>query len=125
MRRWRGERGQSSVELALVLPLLALLALGVLQVGLVVRDQLLTLQAARGAVREAAVNPDLASITAAARAATTLPGDRLRVDIGPRGQPGSTVRVTVHYRSATAVPLVGRFLGDVELDATAAMRVER
>jgi Flp pilus assembly protein TadG len=125
VRRGRGERGQSAVELALVLPLLALLALGLVQIGLVVRDQLLTIQAARGAVREAAVTADLASITAAGRDATTLARNRLRVDVGPRGQPGTTVKVTVHYRAPTSMPLVGRFMGDVDLEASASMRVER
>ncbi len=125
MRRWRDERGQSAVELALVLPLLAILALGIVQVGLVVRAQLLTGQAARGAVREAAVTGDLASITAAGRDATTLAADRLRVAVGPRGVPGTTVQVTVHYRAPTSVPLVGRLLGDVDLEASASMRVER
>jgi Flp pilus assembly protein TadG len=125
VRRGRGERGQSAVELALVLPLLALLALGLVQVGLIVRDQLLTIQAARGAVREAAVTSDLGSITAAGQDATTLSPKGLRVDVGSRGQPGTTVRVTVHYRAPTSVPLVGRLLGDVDLEASASMRVER
>ncbi len=125
MSRWRDERGQSAVELALVLPLLALLALGLVQVGLVVRDQLLVLQAARDAVRQAAVSDDHGAVTDAARGATTLDPRRFEVDVGPRGAPGSTVRVRVHYRAPTVVPLVGRFLGDVDLEATASMRVEQ
>jgi hypothetical protein len=123
-RRGRGERGQSAVELALVLPLLALLALGLVQVGLVVRDQLLVLHAARDAAREAAVSADQAAITGAARDATGLDPSRLRVDVGPRGQSGSTVRVTVRYHSPTVVPIIGRFVNDVDLEASASMRVE-
>jgi Flp pilus assembly protein TadG len=123
--RWRGERGQSAVELALVLPLLALLALVLVQVGLVVRDQLLVLEAARAGAREAAVTADAGAVTGAARGATTLAADRLRVETGRRPPPGGTVSVTVRYRAPTSVPLVGRFVGDVELDATASMRVER
>ena len=122
--RGRGEQGQSAVELALVLPLLALLTLGLVQVGLVVRDQLLVLQAARDAARQAAVSADRGSITAAARGATALDPGRLRVELGPRGQPGSTLQVTVRYRAATSVPLIGRFVDDVQLEATASMRVE-
>ena len=41
------QRGQAAVELALALPLVALLLLAVVQVGLVVRDQVLTTPAAR------------------------------------------------------------------------------
>jgi hypothetical protein len=120
----RGERGQSAVELALVLPLLAALALGLVQVGLVVRDQLLVLHAARDAAREAAVTDDRARVETAARGATGLDAGRLRVDIGPRGRPGSPVTVTVGYRAPTDVPVVGRLVGDVGLVARASMRVE-
>lgn len=124
MSRRRDEGGQSAVELALVLPLVALLVLFVLQIGLVVRDQLLVLHAARDAAREAAVTADEAVVTAAARGSTALETDRLAVDMVSRGQPGSTVRVTVRYRSPTRVPLVGRLLADVDLEASASMRVE-
>ena len=36
----------------------------------------------------------------------------------------SRVEVVVRYRSETAVPLVGRLVGDVELTGRATMRVE-
>jgi hypothetical protein len=124
MPRWRGQRGQSAVELALILPLVALLALGIVQVGLVVRDQLLVVHAARDAAREAAVSRGRDAVVDAARRSTALDPGRLDVDIGPRGQPGSTVRVTVRYHARTDVPLIGRFVGDVDLEASASMRVE-
>jgi len=120
-----GERGQATVELALVLPLVVALVLLVLQAGLVGRDQVLVVHAAREAARVAAVDADAGAPSAAARAATPLDGSRLRVTVGPRGGPGSIVRVEVSYRCPTDVPLVGRFAGDVELHASAAMRVER
>jgi hypothetical protein len=41
-----------------------------------------------------------------------------------RDGPGSHVVVTVRYRAPTAVPLLGRLLGDVDLEAEATMRVE-
>ena len=117
--------GQATVELALALPLVAALLLLVLQVGLVARDQVLVVHAAREAARVAAVDADPAAAAGAARATTPLDGSRLQVTVGPRGEPGSIVRVEVSYRSPTDVPLVGRFAGDVGLHATAAMRVER
>ena len=46
------------MELALVLPLVVALLLAVVQVGLIVRDQVLVVHAAREAAREAAVDPD-------------------------------------------------------------------
>src|SRR5207247_8954779 len=63
--------GQAAVELALVLPLVALLLLVLVQVGLVVRDQVLVVHAAREAAREAAVD---AAPEAARRAAEASSG---------------------------------------------------
>jgi hypothetical protein len=120
----RGERGQAAVELALALPLLAGLALALLQVGLVVRDQVLVTHAAREAAREAAVSADLDSVErAAARAARLDPG-RLDVRVVGRDGAGSRVTTVVRYRAPTSVPLVGRLLGDMQLSASATMRVE-
>ena len=118
------DRGQSSVEVALLLPLIALLLLAVVQVGLVVRDQVLVTHAAREAARAAAVDPDPAAATDAAGSAAALAPARLEVQVSGRGDAGSRVRVDVAYRSATVVPLVGRLVGDVVVTAAATMRVE-
>ncbi|MEN3315510.1 MAG: hypothetical protein V7605_1744 [Acidimicrobiaceae bacterium] len=123
--RCRGDGGQSAVELALVLPLVALVLLAVVQVGLVVRDQVLVVHAAREAARQAAVEADPAAPQRVAVAGSGLEGDRLRVDVSGRGAPGSHVRVDVQYRDPTKVPLVGAALGDLTLKASATMRVER
>lgn len=120
----RGERGQAAVELAISLPLLAVLALALVQVGLVVRDQVLLTHAAREAAREAAVSADPADIRAAALDGTRLDGARLELDVRGRGRPGSRVQVVLRYAAPTAVPLVGALVGDVRLRATVSMRVE-
>lgn len=120
----RDERGQAAVELALCLPLLAALALLLVQVGLLVRDQVVVVHAAREAAREAAVTPGEAGPRRAAVASTKLHPNRLDVNVGRRGRPGTRVRVEVRYRSPTEVPMVGHLLPDVELTASAAMRVE-
>jgi Flp pilus assembly protein TadG len=119
MRR-PAQQGQAAVELALALPLVALLMLAVVQVGLVVRDQVLTVHAAREAARAAAVDADPRAATAAALRGTGLPASRLTV----RVQRGTTADVAVTYRSPTDLPLVGRLLPDLSLRAKAAMRVE-
>ena len=122
--RERGEEGQAAVEVALVLPLIAVLALLLLQVALVVRDQVLVVHAAREAVREAAVDPDAGAARRAAAQGSGLGAGRLDVEVGARGDAGSRVRVTVRYRSPTRVPVVGSMVGDVVLEASATMRVE-
>lgn len=123
-RRGRGDGGQAAVELALVLPLVALLALLLLQVGLVVRDQVLVVHAAREAAREAAVDDDIGAVRRVVSGTSGLDEGRLDVSVAGRSGPGSRVTATVRYTSRTNVPLVGRLLGDVELSGTAAMRVE-
>ena len=123
--RVHGDDGQAAVELALVLPLLAVLALALLQVALVVRDQVRVTFGAREGARQAAVAADEGDVRRAVEASTRLGGSRLRVETGARGAPGSAVSVRVRYRAPTALPLVGRLMGDVELEGVAAMRVER
>lgn len=120
----RGERGQAAVELALALPLLALLALSMLQVVLVARDQVLLTHAAREAAREAAVAADPGAARRGALAGARLDPERLAVDAAGRAGVGSRVTVTLRYRSPTEVPVVGRLVGDVRLAAYATMRVE-
>lgn len=120
----RLERGQATVELALCLPLIMLAMLLVVQVGLVVRDQIRTVHAAREAARESAVSPDAGVVTAAALSSSALDATRTSVQIAGRGEAGSRVTVRVSYQSATDVPLVGFLLPDPVLHAEATMRVE-
>jgi hypothetical protein len=125
MPRRRADPGQATVELALLLPLVALLLVGVAQVALVARDQNLVTHAAREAVRAAAVDDDPAAPRLAAERAGPLDPSRLQVRTSGRGEPGSTVTVTVTYESPVRVPMVGALLHEVRIDARATMRVER
>jgi hypothetical protein len=113
--------GQAAVELALALPLVALLLLSVVQVALVVRDQVLTVHAAREAARAAAVDPRQIAAWRGAVAGSGLDAPRLRLTLQ---RDGERVTVTVQYQSPTDLPLVGRLLPDLALRAKAAMRVE-
>lgn len=113
------------MELALVLPLVVMLLLAVVQLGLLVRDQILVVHAAREAAREAAVDPAPDAPRRAALASSTLPESRLTVTSSGRGAAGSRVRVEVTYKAPTAVPLLGAAVGDLTLRASATMRVER
>ena len=117
----RRSQGQAAVELALALPLVALLLLAVVQVGLVVRDQVLVVHAAREGARAAAVDPTVAAARRAAAAGSGLPGRRLTVELARRG---GQVEVVTRYRSPTDLPLVGPLFPDLSLRANAAMRVE-
>ncbi len=110
------EFGQATVEFALVLPLIAALLLLIVQVGLVMRDELLVTHAAREAARAAAVDPG-ADVVAVAQARTGIAALSVTADNG-----GDVVVVHVHYDSPIRLPLLNRF--SVGLDASASMRVE-
>lgn len=122
--RRRQEHAQSTVELALLLPVVVLLLLAVFQVGLLGRDVLLVTHAAREAARAAAVDGDPSSARRAAIASSGLASDRVEVVVTGRDGAGSRVRVEVSYRAPTSVPIVGRLLGDRTLQAAVTMRVE-
>lgn len=116
-----GQAGQATIELAAVLPLLFALVLVVVQVGLVVRDQLLVVHAAREAARVAAIEGDRAAAVAAARSATGLDRDRLVVDVR-----WSSYQVTasVRFESVVVVPLLRRTVPAVPLSAAVTMHDE-
>lgn len=120
-RRVRREAGQATAELALLLPLLAVLALGLVQGGLVVRDQVLVVHAARDAVRAVSVGTDHARVRESVE--RVLPGARVGISGG--GSIGAEVTVEVVYRSATTLPVVGALAPDPELRARVTMRAER
>ncbi|MBS1836174.1 MAG: pilus assembly protein [Actinobacteria bacterium] len=116
------ERAQASVELALLLPLVALLLATVVQVGLVARDRVVVVAAARAAARALAVEPDEA---AAVRAVESAVGADRRFGVAVHGRPtaGAVMTVTVTARPM-AVPLVGRLVSNVELTERLAVRIE-
>lgn len=122
-RRGR-DSGQSSVELALALPLVALLALLVVQVALVVRDEVLVQHASREAARAAVVSREPGVAARAARQAGPLTPGRLQVQVDRPGGADQAVAAHVRYRSVTEVPVVGWLLPDLDLEATTVMRDE-
>ena len=117
----RGEQGQATVELALVLPLIFGMLVLLFQVAVVARDEIVVVHAARDAAREATVSRDPGLIAAAAR--RNLPGATVRVV--RRGRVGEPVEVTITYVSHTDLPLVGAIVPDLTLHSASVMSVER
>ena len=121
MRRVREDGGQSTVELALVLPFVCLVVLAVVQVGLVIHAHLLVVHAAREGARAAAVDEHPMAARIAVVAGTPLDAEHVTVTSRDAGE---RVEVEVQYRYSTDVPLIGSLVGDVDLSATAVMRRE-
>src|SRR6266581_8784714 len=93
-------RGSATLEFALVLPLVLVMALAVVQVGVLLKDQLVVVESARAGAREAAVNEaDGAARQAAVEAASSLDGARLDVSIERQGGAGTPVSVAVVYHA--------------------------
>ena len=120
-RSTHDDAGQATVELALVFPIIFTLLLALVQVGLVVRAQILVTHAAREGARVAAVGEDP---MAAAVASSGLDPRRMEVDRTSSEAAGDVVTVTVTYAAPTDVPLIGSLLADVDLEAHATMRIE-
>ncbi|MCH7789386.1 MAG: pilus assembly protein [Acidobacteria bacterium] len=116
--RGRAERGQATVEVALVLPVLAVLLLAIGQVIVVGVTEIQVINAARSGARAAAVGEPVAK---AVQSGSSLDPARTTVTIGRQG---AYVTVSVDYRGATDVPLVGAMVGDTEHSASITMRVE-
>lgn len=117
--------GQATVELALCLPLLALVCAGLVEASLLALDQVRVWHAAREAARVAAVEPD----PAAARDAAGRSGlERVEVAVTPTAQersPGRPATVSLSYRYDARIPFVGAAFEAVVLRAAATTRIER
>ncbi len=109
------ERGQATVELALVLPVVAVVALALLDLGLVLRDNVLCVHAAREAARALAVGEDPVG---AARRRSGL-GSALTVSAD-----ASTGTATVELSLSSRLAILGRLLPGATLRQSATMRME-
>lgn len=123
--RRKRSRGSAAVELALVLPLALLLALALVQVGLLAKDSVVVVQAAREGAREATVTSDAERVRHAALRGGDLPEERTTVEIERAGGMGGPVTVSVSYRAPMVVPFVEwLFPEEVTVEASATMRQE-
>ena len=123
-RGGRGPQGQAAVELALLLPLLMLMALFLVQLALTARDQIMVIHSAREAARAVAVTNDAARARPAALAASRLDPDRLRVRVETSTAAGN-VSVRLEYRSTVRFAPLAVVLDDLALSGEAVMRLER
>ena len=122
----RHERGSAAVEFALVLPLVLIMSLVLVQIGLLVKDQVIVEEAARAGAREAAVSTDGGQVRQAViSAAVGLDETQLDITVTRQGGAGSAVTVTVLYHAAVEIPLVTWLLPpSVETRGVAVMRQE-
>ncbi|MEM7141278.1 MAG: TadE family protein [Actinomycetota bacterium] len=114
----RSSRGQSTVEFALLLPLVAFVALLVVQFAIIGRDRVMVTHAARVGARSAAVGAGDTAVRRDVVAASGLPSSVVTVEVV---RTSDAVTVTVAAAVGVGLPLVGSLFDDVELRAVARM----
>lgn len=124
----RDERGQAVVELALVLPVLFLILMGIIDFGHVFLTDLQVNTAARYGARLAVTGKTDADIIAAVVGELGNPQDGLSVTITPEPynrKVGQPVTVTVSYDVPIWTPFIKPIIGDsIKLGAQVVMRGE-
>jgi Flp pilus assembly protein TadG len=120
------ERGSAVVEFALVMPVLLVVMLGMVQVGLMVRDQVIVTQAARAGAREASVTESAEQVrVAVVSSASGIDPARVGVTVSPAAALGTSRSVHIVYDMPISVPFIDwLFPPTVGLSADASMRQE-
>lgn len=132
-----GERGQSLVEIALVVPVVLLIFMGIFDFGRAVFAYNSVAEAARNGSRVAIVNqipadiclvaaervPGLGLPTACAVSATS-PGVWVDGSACSGPQTGCEQLVRVNYQFRAITPIIGNFIGPIMLTSTSRVEVE-
>ena len=112
VKELRGERGQSIVEFAFILPFLLFLLLAITQFGLAFHNYLAITDAARVGARAAAVNrttnPCGAATTAIQNTVSasqwSVISSRISCNPSTPGAPGSSYTISINYPFAIGLP---------------------
>jgi Flp pilus assembly protein TadG len=129
--RLRNDDGQSMVEFALLLPILLVVALGIMQFGIIYNNYITLTDATRVGARQAAVsrfaNDQGVAATAYAKNAAsgidwTKAGADLKITATDWTAPGSMITVTATY--PYSVNLLGFVVGSGLLKSTTHERLE-
>jgi Flp pilus assembly protein TadG len=126
--RWsQRERGQTTTEFAIVLPILCLLLFGVIQFGILFNNYVTLTDAVRAGARKAAVsrqtsNPRQACIDQVKSSASDLDLSKLAADCQSSWLPTADVTVTATY--PYSVSLLGLVVASGNLKSVTQERVE-
>jgi Flp pilus assembly protein TadG len=123
----RDTRGQAMTELAIVMPVLALVLFGVIQFGIVFNNYVTLTDAVRAGARTAAVsgaagNPSGATIARVKSAAADLKVSNLNVTVASSWQSGADVTVNADY--PYSISLLGMVVASGRLRSATTERVE-
>ena len=115
------EAGQSTVEFALIIPVVAIFLMLILQVGLVVRQKILVTNSSREAARILSVENDFGKATMKAK--ETVNG--AEVIISRPANQGEYLTVTIKDVVKSKMPILGVIFPDISVTSKTTMRVEK
>ena len=117
----KNESGQSTVEFALVIPMIAIFLMLILQVGLVVRQKILVTNSSREAARILSVENN--SGKASSKVKETIKGADIQIS-RPNNQ-GEYLTVTVSDNVESNMPILGIIFPEITVSSKTTMRVEK
>ncbi len=130
MKRFlKKDDGQAMVELALILPVLLLIIMGIFEFGFMFNNYLTLSNVSREAARYASLGgTDAEAVVRATEIAPNLDSDQLTIVITPsesnRGR-GDSLEVVVTYQYSLLTPFLdGIITNGIPLEAKTVMRVE-
>ncbi|NBU56451.1 MAG: pilus assembly protein [Acidimicrobiia bacterium] len=116
----RLDRGQATVEFALTIPVLVIALLGAIQVFVILVDRIHLVHVTRDAARAASVGDDPRS-AAEMVIDRSFPDREISLTVS---MSDDVVTVEMVLSNPTDVPIIGRFLPDVELRESLSMLAE-
>jgi Flp pilus assembly protein TadG len=123
----RDDKGQATVEFALVLPFVVISLLLLMQVLVIVLAHVQVVNAARNGVRAAAVSaqPSQTAESVALRSLAGATDGKTRSDISVQTTTDARwVTVTVTQHLVTDLPIIGRFISDLDISSHFSMLLE-
>ncbi|MGM0379993.1 MAG: TadE/TadG family type IV pilus assembly protein [Bacillota bacterium] len=125
----KNNKGQAMIEMAIILPILLLLILGIFDFGRILYSQILLENNARYAARVGIVkNSDSEIMQAINESSSGLDSSRLNIVIDPSQSSrssGDSLRVKLDYDVEIFTPLMSNIIGNpVNISGEATMRVE-
>lgn len=129
-KRINNRKGQTLVEMALILPVLLLLIFGIIEFGRIFNAYLIVSNASREGAREAAVGSTYDDISNEINDITSTLGT-VEVTFTPTNEDdrvqGESVVVTVKYPLPIITPIIGPMISDsnsLDIESSTTMRVE-
>lgn len=129
MKIMKDNKGQAMVELAIILPILLLIVMGIIEFGFMINSYLTISNISREGARAAIVGNSYSDIeNLIINCSPNLDSSKLNISISPSQESrksGDTLTVYIIYNYELTVPIISSIFNDtVVLNAQTSMRIE-